>query len=118
MPRKNSKAVPVGNGPVPQDTSGLSGEITMRALCRMMSEALGKALDKSLDELKKSLDMMSETTDKMLRTTDQHFKQTSNTMLGSHVLPRRQTYQLTRRLASVRRTLQQIKQSMGIGVLQ
>ena len=33
------------------------------------------------------------------------------------VLPRRQTYQLAPRLASVRRTLQQIKRSMGIADL-
>ena len=37
--------------------------------------------------------------------------------IGSHVLPRSQTNQLTRRLVSVRRTLQQIKRSMGIAVL-
>ena len=39
-------------------------------------------------------------------------------MLGSHVLPRRQTFHQTRRLASVRRTLHQIKRTMGIVVLQ
>ena len=35
--------------------------------------------------------------------------------LGSHVLPRRQTYQLTPRLASVLRTLQQFKQRVQPG---
>ena len=58
MPRKKSKAVPVGNGPVPQDIYiyGLLGRITMGDLHRIMSEALDKALDKSFDELKKNLD--------------------------------------------------------------
>ena len=67
MTRRKSKAVPHGNGPVPQDTSGLLGGITVGELRRIISEAL----DKSFDELKKNLDRMSETIDRMLRGTYQ-----------------------------------------------
>ena len=62
MPRKKSK---VGNGPVPQDTSGI-GEITKEKIRRIKPEAL----DKSFDELEKNLDKMSEITDRLLRAAD------------------------------------------------
>ena len=45
MPRKKSKAALEGNGPVPQDTSGLSGGVTLEKLRRIMSEAKDKAFD-------------------------------------------------------------------------
>ena len=54
MPQKKSKTVPEGNGPIPQDTSGLLGRTTMGELRRIMSEALDNALDKSFDGLKKT----------------------------------------------------------------
>ena len=68
MPREESKAVPEGNDPVPQDASGLLAEIIMGELRRTISEA---AVDKSFDELKENLGTMSETIDRMLRATDQ-----------------------------------------------
>ena len=42
MPRKKSKNVPEGNGPVPQDKSGL---LTMEKIRRTMSEVMGKSFD-------------------------------------------------------------------------
>ena len=45
MPRKKSKAVAEGNGPVPHNTFGLAG-ITMVEIRRIMSEALEKFFDK------------------------------------------------------------------------
>ena len=39
MPRKESKVVHKSNDPVPQDTSGLLGGITMKELRRVMSQA-------------------------------------------------------------------------------
>ena len=44
MRRKKSTAVLKGNGPVPQDTYGLLGGITMEVR-RIMSEALEKSFD-------------------------------------------------------------------------
>ena len=47
MPQKKSQAVPEGNDPVPQDTSGLlGGIILLEELRRIMSEAKNKAFDK------------------------------------------------------------------------
>ena len=40
MPRKKSKAVPKGNGPVLQHISGLLGGIPLEEKCRITSEAL------------------------------------------------------------------------------
>ena len=45
MPRKTSKAVPEGNDPVPQYTSGLLGGIKLEEIRRMLYEALGKSFD-------------------------------------------------------------------------
>ena len=45
MPRKKSKAVPEGNGPVPQDAYVILGGITPEGLRRTVSEALDKAFD-------------------------------------------------------------------------
>ena len=42
MPRKESKATQEGNDPVPQDASGLLGEITMEELRQIMSQAWDK----------------------------------------------------------------------------
>ena len=39
------KGVPEGNGPVPQDTSGLLGRITLEEIHRIMSEVLDKSFD-------------------------------------------------------------------------
>ena len=46
MPRKKRKAVLKGSVPVPQDTSGLLGGITIEEIRRIMSEALDKSFDK------------------------------------------------------------------------
>ena len=46
MPRKKSKAVPEGNGPFPQDTSGLLGGFTLEEIRRIMSEAKDKTFNK------------------------------------------------------------------------
>ena len=67
MPRKKSKAVPDGSGPVPQDTSRLLGGITMNEISKVVS----KVLNKSSDEWEKNLDRMSEITDKMLTAINQ-----------------------------------------------
>ena len=75
----------MGNGPVPQDTSGLLGGITIGKLRRIMSEALDKALDKHFDESKKSMNRMSETTAKMLRATDQRLAGLENDVRQPHL---------------------------------
>ena len=67
MPRRKIKTVPVGNGSVLQDKSGIGG-ITMEEVRRIMSEVL----DKSFDELDKHLDRMLELTDKLLRAIYQY----------------------------------------------
>ena len=46
MPRKESKAVPEGNGPIPQDAYVMLSGITLEDLRRTMSEAAGKVFDK------------------------------------------------------------------------
>ena len=51
MPRKKSKGVPEGSGPVPQDTSGLGG-ITMVEARRIFSEVLNKHLPEITDILR------------------------------------------------------------------
>ena len=38
MPRKESEAVPVGNGPVPQQEEFGSGEPTLADVCRLFEE--------------------------------------------------------------------------------
>ena len=45
MLRKKSKAVHEGDGPVPQDTSGLLGGITVEKLGRVMSQAWDEVCD-------------------------------------------------------------------------
>ena len=57
MPRKKSKAVPEGNGPIPQDKSGLGG-LTMEEMRRLFS----KELDKCLDEETSHFDLRLEDT--------------------------------------------------------
>ena len=108
MLRTKSKAVPEGNGPVPQDISGLLGGTTLEELRRIMPEVLDKFVEKHY-ELKPE-------NSKERRATNQYLAG-ADMMLDRHVLTRRQTYQPTRRLGSVRRALQQIKRSMGIVVL-
>ena len=111
MPRKKSKAVPEGNGPVPQYTSWLLGVIALlKESRRIMSEALDKYFDKYYG--------LKPENPKEMRAADQCLASAEHDARRNHVLPRRQAYKQTRRLASVRRTLQQVKQSMGIAVLQ
>ena len=45
MPRMKSKAIPEGNGPVPQDKSGLGG-LTMEEIRRIFVRELNKSLDR------------------------------------------------------------------------
>ena len=54
MPRKKSKAVPEGNGPVPQDISGLLGGITLGELRRIKSGVKDKGLDDTMDKIQKT----------------------------------------------------------------
>ena len=73
MPRKKSKTVSEGNGPVPQDAYvALLDGTTLEEIRRTMSEALDKAFD--------------EPTENMRETRQRSYK-----MLGSHVSPWRQT---------------------------
>ena len=51
IPWKKSRALPEGNGPIPQDTSELFGGITQEEIRRIMSEALDKSFD-NLSKLK------------------------------------------------------------------
>ena len=46
MPRNLSKAVPEGNGSIPQAAYVMLGRIKLEELRRIMSEALDKAFDK------------------------------------------------------------------------
>ena len=45
VPRKKSKVVPEGNGPVFQDASGLLGGITLEEILQIWSEVLDKSFD-------------------------------------------------------------------------
>ena len=58
-----SKAVPKGNVPIPQDTSGLLGGIPLEEIRQMMSEALDKPFD--------SLYGLKPESPKKMRATDQ-----------------------------------------------
>ena len=81
MPRKKSKASPEGNGPVPQDAYVMLGGITLVELRRVTSEALDKAFDKHFGQ-------------KARKSGGEQLisvQQASSRMLGSHVLPWRQT---------------------------
>ena len=108
MLRKASKAVPEGNGPVPQKEELESGHLTSRDVNRLFVERFDRQLkimdsffDRMEDRLDKKLDEISEEVRKM----DQH---AWSMKLGSHVLPWRQTGpQTLRRLASARRAPQQ-----------
>ena len=105
MPRKWSKAVPEGNGPVPQYEEFGSNQPILADLYRLFEEIFGRQL-KMIDELVE------------MKATDQ-LQQTSSKLLGSHVLPWRHTCQQRRRLASARGApLLQFKRNMGIAVLQ
>ena len=101
MPRKKSKAVPVGNGRVTQDTSGLLDGITLKSLRRIMFEALEKYFDNFYG-------LKSENS-KEMRATRQR--------LAGLEQDAWQTYQQTPRLTRVRRTLKKTKQIMEIAVL-
>ena len=50
MPRMKSKAIPEGNGPVPQDKSGLGG-LTMEEIRRIFVRELNKSLDRWTNHL-------------------------------------------------------------------
>ena len=56
MLRKKSKAVPEGNGPVPQDACAMLGGIIVVELRRVMSEALDKAFDKHFEQKPENLE--------------------------------------------------------------
>ena len=64
MPRKKDKAVPEGNGPVRQDTSGLLGGITLGEIRRIIPEVLDGSFN-TFFELKPE-------NPKKMRVTDQH----------------------------------------------
>ena len=66
MPRKESKAVPEGNGPVPcQDKFG-SGQPTMADLHRMIEERFDH-LDRYLDRMKNHFDQQEKKLHELIR---------------------------------------------------
>ena len=105
MLRKESEAVPEGNGPVPRQEEFGSGQPTLEDVYRMTKEVF-EEWDTNMDELLREQ-----------RGIDQRLTRRSMT-LGSHVLPWRQTGPQTQRFASARRaSLQQYKRCMGIAFL-
>ena len=54
MLRKKSKAVPEGNGLIPQDAYVMLGGITIEELRRVMSKAVGKALKKLTESMRRA----------------------------------------------------------------
>ena len=52
MPRKESKAVPEGNGPIPQVAYAMPGGITLKDFRRVMSEVWDRKLDEHTDEMR------------------------------------------------------------------
>ena len=50
MPRKESKAVPEGNGPILQQEEFVSGQPTLEDVYRIMKEAFDRR-DRKLDEI-------------------------------------------------------------------
>ena len=53
MLRKKSKAVPEGNGPIPQDSYVMLGGITLEELRRVMSKTMGKALEELKEDMRR-----------------------------------------------------------------
>ena len=53
MLRKKSKAVPKDNGPIPQDSYGILGGITLEELRQIMSETMGKAFEEFKENLRR-----------------------------------------------------------------
>ena len=62
MPQKESKAVPEGNGPVPQQEELGSGQPTLANVYRMMEERFDK-LDRYLDSMKRHFDQQEKKLD-------------------------------------------------------
>ena len=66
MPRKESKAVPEGNGPVPQQEKFGSGQLTLADVYRMFKERFDRSdryrisMRSQLDQQVKKLDEMTE----------------------------------------------------------
>ena len=59
MPRKESEAVPEGNGPVPQQEEFGSGQPTLADVYRMVKEVFG-GWDRKLDEIAKGMRAMDQ----------------------------------------------------------
>ena len=105
MLRKESEAVPEGNGPVPQKEKNGSGQPTWGDVYRVMKEALDR-WDKKLDEI------LDET-----RVMDQHITSLEHGARQPRLAMRRTDPQALR-LASARRApLQQYKRFVGIAFL-
>ena len=98
MPRNRSKAVPEGKSPFPHHDEFGSGEPTMTELYRMLEERFDRS-DKQLHELIGKM----RATNPRLADLQHHAQQ-------PRLATEADSYQ-TRRLSSVRRTLQQIERS-------
>ena len=83
MPRKESKAVPEDNGPVPQQEEFGSGQPTLADVYRMMKERFDQS-DRYWDSMKthfeKKLDELVEMTDQRLASLEQDAQQPRLTM--------------------------------------
>ena len=75
MPRKESEAVPEGNGPIPQQEEFGSGQPTLEDIYRMLCEAIDSRFDRQQKRMGSCFDRwdrkMAEISDEM-RTMDQH----------------------------------------------
>ena len=71
MPRKESKAVSEGNGPVPQQEElGSFGQLTLSDLHRMMEELFEKS-GRYLDSIKRHFDQQEKKLDEFMEMVDQ-----------------------------------------------
>ena len=59
MPRKESGAVPEGNGPIPQQEEFGSGQPTLEGVYRLFEEGF-KTMGRYIDQLKRKLDNTSD----------------------------------------------------------
>ena len=75
MLRKESEAVPEGNGPLPQQEDFGSGQPTLEEVYRMLCEVIGSRFDRQLKRMDSCFDRwdrkMDEISDEM-RVMDQH----------------------------------------------
>ena len=119
MPRKQGKAIPEGNGPVPYHDKFGSGESTMADLYRMLKNNFDRK-DKSLDRMSSHFDRR----DKKLDELTEEMKATNQRLVGLQHEARQPRLATEADVKPVKKTrkrtedvLQQIERGTGIALL-